>query len=483
MSWFNSKDKKQIEQLTSQVNELQSKLSENITCELYGQEQPIPVGSSSQSDERTKRKAKLREFMKLYENDAITFALVNFLTHRIVPSFSFVGDPNAVTKLNEWASKRYFKRVLEDMTMDMILCGGAWVEAIWSSIEIEKFKIINPDKMDFIRDQSDNTLYDAMGDPVGYIQDFNGTFRYWYKDRITSGGNDIFTAPPGTDLRQKLRYYKLKSYGDSELGISLIQPNYRSAIIRTNIEDMVGEAAFRGGGLVAYIEGELPPDVKKNLKIDMQNIKSKNIFLLSNKIQLSNVPIPELNEREALIYLFADIQCGGMGVPLEMILQGITTSQKSGSIPDKTADLEIRVMSFQERLAEQVNEYIIQPLLDNWKIKGKANIMFPPASPTNQLNRARVIATLARRNLMTYDPEVELQIRKELKLPTELLNKVYEEWKKNPPPVFAMEEQDTSQTNDNFNKGDSKDNDVKGDNKEKPKKKLVKKVNQIPEGG
>ena len=381
MSFFNKDKKENRGTYFSRLMSYRRNLMTSIIVELIGQEQPVPSNAGSQSDERTKRKAKLREFMKLYENDSITFALVNFLTHRIVPSFSFVGDDKAVEKLNDWAKRTYFKRVLEDMTMDMILCGGAWVEAVWSSIEIDKFKIINPDKMDFIRDNSDNTIYDENGEPLGYIQDFNGIFRYWYKDKITNGSTNIFVAPAGIDLRKKLRYYKLKSYGDSELGISLIQPNYRAAIIRTNIEDMVGEAAFRGGGLVAYIDGELPPDVRKNLRIDLQNIKSKNIFLLSKKIQLDNVPIPELNEREMLIYLFADIQCGGMGVPLEMILQGVKMSGRQSGITDKTSDLEIRVMSYQERLAEQINEYIIQPLLDHWKIKGKASIMFPPASP------------------------------------------------------------------------------------------------------
>ena len=80
---------------------------------------------------------------------------------------------------------------------------------------------------------------------------------------------------------------------------------------------------------------------------------------------------------------------------------------------------------------------------------------------------------------MTYDPEVEMYIRKELKLPTELLQKVYDEWKKNPPTM--IQEQQPEGSNDNFNKGDAKDNDIQS--KEEPKKKQIKKVTQIPEGG
>lgn len=455
-----------IQELTEQVNKLQTEIHGNdeVIVELIGQEQPND--GKAIADERTKVKAKLREFMKLYENDAITFALVNFLTHRIVPSYDFIGDEKTVKKLREWADLVYFKRVLEDITLDMILCGGAWTELVWSSLGIEDFKIINPEKMDFIRDTNGNTLYDEIGKPLGYIQEFNGSFRYWYKDRIEVNGTVLYKAPRGVDLRDRLRYFKLKSYGDSELGVSLIQSNYRSAIIRTNIEDMVGESAFRGGGLVAYIDGELPPDVKKNLRIDMQNIKSKNVFLLSKKILLDNVPIPELNAREQLIYLFADIQCGGMGVPMEMILTG-NKSVRTEAISDKTADLEIRVQSYQDRLAEQVNKFILDPMLTKWNLKGKAKIMFPPASPSNQLNRARVISSLARRNLMTYDPEVEMQIRKELKLPVNLLAKVLKEWKKNPPMIGQSPE--IGKENDNFNRGDA-DNNKMGQDEDKEEK-------------
>jgi hypothetical protein len=436
MSWLPG-NRKDIAELKTELSELQKGFSdykssvESVTVELIGKD----TGETSAIDERTKLKRKIREFMKLYENDSLTFALVNFIVQRIVPTYNFVGDDKAVKKLNDWADRVYFKRVLEDLVLDMVLGGTAWTEPVWDSVEINKFKILNPDKMDFIRDSNNDVMYDDENKPTGYIQDKNGTLRYWYADRIEENGKPIFNAPAGTDLRDKIKYFKLRSYGDSELGISLIQPNYRSAIIRSNIEDMIGESAFRGGGIVAYIDGELPPDVKKNLKIDLQNITSKNIFLLSKKIQLSVVPIPELTSRELLVYSFADMQCGGMGVPIEMILAGHRTSNTA--IPDKTSDLEIRVASYQERLAEQVNILIIDTLLEKWHLANKGKIVFPPASPANQLNRSRVISSLARRNLMTYDPEMEMYIRKELKLPTDLLSKVLDEWKKNPPVMSA----------------------------------------------
>jgi hypothetical protein len=191
----------------------------------------------------------------------------------------------------------------------------------------------------------------------------------------------------------------------------------------------------------------------------MQNITSKRIFLLTKKIELKAIPIPELENRQQLIYALADLQTGGAGVALELIVSGYSSGKQN--FTDKTSDLETRIASYQERFAEQVNEFIIEPLLSKWKLSGKSKIVFPPASPVNQLNRARVISSLARRNLMTYDPEVEMQIRKELKLPTELLSKILKEWKANggKPPV-KEQQQEIGEDVDVRSKGDSEPNSL-----------------------
>lgn len=492
---FNEETNSMVQELVAdEVSKLSDQLkNSNCIVELFGKEDV-----SSGIDERTKRKDKIRQFTKLYENDTLTFGLVNYLVQKIVPSYIFIGEDKAVTKLNDWAKRKRFKRTLESILLDAVLAGTAWTEPIISSIEIEKIQIINPDLMDLIRDNMGNTIYDDEYKPLGYVQEVNGRLRYWYKDRIEEQGNILFKASKNTDLRDKIKYFKLIGYGDSELGLSLIQPIYRSAIIRNNIEDMIGESGFRGGGIVAYIDGELPADVKKNLKNDLQNITSKNIFLLSQRIKLDSVPVPDIEQRENLIYLLADLESAGVGIPLEALMTGSKNSRAGNDVNTKMSDFEVRVTAFQERFAEQINDNIITPMLKIWKMEGQAEIRFSTESPANQLNRARVIATLARRNLMTYDPEVEMQIRKELKLPTTFLSEQYELWKKTPVEERGMSAQpEEGQQNDNFNKGDANDNDIdkkddkkdegESDGKEKGKqqgKRLLKrKSNKIPEGG
>ena len=384
---------------------------------------------TSKTEERTKRKDKISDFQKLYLVDGLTFGFVNYLVHKIISKILFTGDPEDVKIFEIWQDKINLRIKLEDIVQDIIVCGGAWTEMIYSSVDLEDIKIINPETMDYIRDNQENIKLDDEGKFLGFVQEINGRKRYWYKDRIEESNNVLFKADKDEDLRDRIKYWKLISFGESELGISFIKAVYRSAIIRSNLEDMIGESGFRGGGIVAYLTGEPSQEQKRNLREQLTNITSRNIFLLKDNIKLSTIPIPELSAREQLLYSLADFQASGMGVPLEALLSGTKTYRQD--FINKMADMEARIESYQARLAEQIQEYIIVPLLTLWKRKGLVKVQFSSSSTHTQMNRSRVIATLARRGLISRDPELELHLRKELKLPTSIVEVTLDSWIKN----------------------------------------------------
>lgn len=393
---------------------------DNFIIELIG------PPSTSKTEERTKKKDNISEYYRLYLNDALTFGFVNYLTLKIVSKFIFIGSEEDVNEIERWSKNKHFKIKLEDIVRDMIIAGGSWTEPIFSSIDLEKIKIINPETMDYIRDNEENIKEDEDGKFLGYIQEKNGRKRYWYKDRIEEDNKIIYQGKKDEDLRDKIKYWKFLSFGDSELGISLVKAMYRPAIIRSNLEDMVGESGFRGGGIVAYITGEPSQQQKDKLKTDLTNITSRNVFLLRDNIKLSTVPIPELNERENLLYLLADFEAAGFNLPLEALLSGTKTYRQD--FINKMADMESRIESYQERLVELIEEYIINPLLKLWNRKGPVNIQFVSTSPSAQMSRSRVIATLARRGMISRDPELELHLRKELKLPHKIVDLTLKKW-------------------------------------------------------
>ena len=387
--------------------------------------------STSRTEERKRKLDNIKEFYRLYENDALTFGLVNYLVYKIVSKIIFTGNPEDVKVFEDWKERKHFKARLEDIVRDIIIAGGSWTEPIFSSIDLEKIKIINPETMDYIRENDSNIKLDEEGKFLGYVQEVNGKKRYWYKNRIEEDNRVIYEGTRNEDLRDRIKYWKLLSFGDSELGISLVKAMYRPAIIRSNLEDMVGESAFRGGGIVAYLTGEPSQEQKNKLKTDLTNITARNIFLLKDNIKLSTVPIPEMSERENLLYLLADFEAAGLNIPLEALLSGTKTYRQD--FLNKMTDMETRIESFQDRLVEQIEEYIIKPLLKIWNRKGPVSVQFVSVSPSVQTTRSRVISTLARRGMLKSDPELEVYLRKELKLPHKLVDANLEKWLKEGP--------------------------------------------------
>ena len=395
--------------------------------------------STSRTEERKRKLDNIKEFYRLYENDALTFGLVNYLVYKIVSKIIFTGNPEDVKVFEDWKERKHFKARLEDIVRDIIIAGGSWTEPIFSSIDLEKIKIINPETMDYIRENDSNIKLDEEGKFLGYVQEVNGKKRYWYKNRIEEDNRVIYEGMKNEDLRDRIKYWKLLSFGDSELGISLVKAMYRPAIIRSNLEDMVGESAFRGGGIVAYLTGEPSQEQKNKLKTDLTNITARNIFLLKDNIKLSTVPIPEMSERENLLYLLADFEAAGLNIPLEALLSGTKTYRQD--FLNKMADMETRIESFQDRLVEQIEEYIIKPLLKLWKRKGPVSVQFVSVSPSVQTTRSRVIGALARRGMLKSDPELEIHLRKELKLPHKLVDASLEKWLKEGPPKQEEEKE------------------------------------------
>jgi len=388
--------------------------------------------------ERLHQKTTSTKFVKLWENDDISFSLVNYLASKIAGQGYYFEceDEDILKKLEKWGKRIGLRFKLEDLSRDAIIYGTSWSEILYNELmsDIMDLKILDPDKMDFLRDKDDQVIMDDNEEPLAIVQKHNTKERIWYKDRIEEvspgtrdKGNIIYKAKKGDDLRKHIAYFKLVKLGDSRLGISMLQPCYRSALIRTNLSDMVGESGFRGGGIVAYLQGNPTEEFKKNLSEDLKNITSKNVFVFSDRIKLDLVPIPELRDRERLIYQFADAQAGAFHVPLERIMATGGVSQQD--LTSKMADLEGIVESYQERLCHQFKQHILNRLFEVWGVDGEDIFLkLRSNQPNRKLSRSRRLSTYARYGMLRYDPEIEKQIRIEENLPVTFVQRALDDW-------------------------------------------------------
>jgi len=380
--------------------------------------------------ERLKKEAH-KKYYDLYERDGLTFMLVNYMTQKVNAPPFFTGDEIAVKRAEKWSRDIGFPFIIRNLIKDAIIHGTSWCELVPDENlkDIVKIKIIDPTKIDFIRDpKTDKIKRDQYGDPEGFKIEINGKERYWFKDKVIDKGSKTpIISSKLEDLRTRICYFKLETYGSEELGISFLKPVYRSAIIRCNIADMLGESAFRGGGIVAYFTGRPPQEVIDNLSEDLKNITSKNIFVLSENFKLDLVPIPDVKERIAQVIYLADEESGALGIPLDILMTSVKSYRQD--VPSKLLDLNERIRGYQEYLAYQIEKQILKKAKEYWGMKDRElRIAFRPTSSTMRLHRTRSLATLARRGLIKWDPELELYLRKEEGLPGKFVQLQLNKW-------------------------------------------------------
>ena len=375
----------------------------------------------------------------LYETDPIVFRAIRKYVDAIASDYFLEGgDEEERKKLDKWIREKGFLFKIQDAIVDIFLCADAWWELIPKySIKDLDIKPLNPKNVDFIRDTNGNVELDENGKPKGIIQQTYLEEIYWYKNKVETKSGKILLESETEDLRERIVNLNLFKYGESFTGYTPLLPVYKSAIIRLNMSDMIGESAFRGGGLVVYISGKPSQQTLDNLKKDLKNITTRNIFIFEDKIKLENIPIPDLSGRERLVYYYADEVAGGLGVPLCLMLSG--ASMQAREREQMSVDFELSIKPLQERLAYQIREKVFKKLWKIWGCKGEVPyIKFAERTPFAKLTRSRTIATLARRRLITYDPELEMRIRQELDLPTSFIAEEINKWKeegKRPTPI------------------------------------------------
>ncbi|RLI96661.1 MAG: hypothetical protein DRP00_05045 [Candidatus Aenigmatarchaeota archaeon] len=384
---------------------------------------------------------------RLYHIDGLTFRLVNdYVTYIVRPGFYFLSDNKELVRdCEEWAEDVNLLAIMEEVVRDIFVtgAGNAWVELGYTedSRDILKLRILNPKTgIDYIRDEQTKAVkLDENFEPLGFVQQKNmlGQKVEWYKDKILVDGKQVWSPRyPGDDGRDRIAHFKLFGLGESMLGQSPLETVFKQALIRLNLEDNVGESGFRSGAVIAYVgEPGKPPvsdaQVEKVVNI-LKRITVDSIFGFKHNVKVERFPAPDIKDRDSLIRYFADVQCAGMGIPLAKYFSS-GMSHRARDLELMSLDFEYRVIALQDRLAEQMREKLFYRML---KARGKVTklsevpkVVFRRKTPMMQRQRSSDIARLFRRDILTWDPELEKLLREEFGLPTSFVDKKLAEWR------------------------------------------------------
>jgi len=378
----------------------------------------------------------------LYKVDGLTFREVNdYIDFILGEGFYFEGDEELCKLAEEWAEDVKLKRVLEAVLRDIFVggVGNAYVELGYSSDgkDIVELKVLDPSKVSYIKDPLTREVQlDEEYKPVGFQYKDRDLVVEWRKDVITRNGKEIWKATlPDEDGRDRIAHFTLFTLGSSYTGITPLEAVYKQALIRLNLEEAVGEGAFRSGSLIAYVGSEqMPrpsPELIDKIVSDLQNVSIESVFGFPIDVKIERMPAPDFSGTEGLILYFAAIQSLGMGIPPSRhFLPGIRVPARASESSD--LDFERRIAALQDRLAEQIREKLLYRL---FKARGLVKsykevpkVVFRSKSHATLETTINLLSRLGRRDLIRRDPELELKIRRELGLPTKFVMRELERW-------------------------------------------------------
>lgn len=381
-----------------------------VRKDTYTLEQLIAVGRKRKTKGDTERLAKEQKIQKraeiLYRLDPLVFAGVNRLKRLIAtPRIYWTGGSEEDRKkMEDWSKQVRLKKTIQEGTQDVIIYGYSIIEKIKDKNGLPvKLITVDPKTMDWEKD-GEKLKVDAYGDPVGFVQ-------------VQEGGADINLK------REEVVLLRLFTLGRECLGITPLEPAFKAAWIRLNLEEAYGEAIFRHGYPLYYfkvgdkdhpITVELIRDAKKILK----NFDTADELILPDWIEPGRLdPKTEIRAVIELWTFLAGEVARALDSPISFILPMGARGESKGGVEFASIDLEKAVKDYQEILKDELDEQLFQEVREKLNIKTIPELKFAESSPQTQLLRMRMIAMLSARGALHVDPTTENALRQELGLP------------------------------------------------------------------
>lgn len=392
MSNANSRWKKIREALKSSKSPQEYRLEELVSIEQKGK---------ADVSERVASSKLLMERMELlYRLEPLIFSGVNKLTRRISGSdIYFTGeDEEENEKALQFFKESNALKLLSHLVKDTFIYGFGVCEIKKRGKEI-KLVQLDPKEFDYKRDGTEIAL-DKSGNIIGYT---------WESSKTTK---EVDLKPEEVLL---INYYSIGSFC---LGISPIEAAFKTAWIKLNLEEALGEAIFRHGfPQIKYKIGTqeqgpwhevTPAKIKEAKKIlSAQDTASELVLpwwmdaeILKGKGDLGNV------------HMFLELLSMEILAALELPKAfGIETRGLGGRAVEEM-DFEKTLLSFQQELKRQLDEQLLTPYYKAANFKTHPVLTFTEYSPELQNIRLRRLSAYAKHGLITRTDELENALRR-----------------------------------------------------------------------
>ncbi|RLC87275.1 MAG: hypothetical protein DRJ03_06510 [Chloroflexi bacterium] len=332
----------------------------------------------------------------LYRMEPLIFSGVNKLTRRITGTRIFLSGPSEEEnqKALEFLKTSGFLSLLPLLVKDAFIYGFGVAE-----------KVRDPE-LHFVQIYPINFDYQREGNKIK----MEGKKIAGFRVRLSDGSEETL-KPEDVVI---IRFYAL---GEFCLGLSPIEAAFKSAWIKLNLEESVGEALFRHGYPIFYfsvgdkespIWKEVTPQHIKDAKDIIPSLDSVSELILPWWIKLNKVEPGGVGDTTGLLeFLSMEILAA-----LEMPKAFGTQTRGLGGRAVEEMDFEKTIIAMQQELKRQIEEQVLIPYYKENNFKTKPELNFVEYAPELQNASLRRLAAYAKHGLITRTDDLENELRK-----------------------------------------------------------------------
>ena len=336
----------------------------------------------------------------LYRLEPLLFSGINKLTRRItgVRMFFSNGDEEEIKKVTEFFNNSGLENLLPHLVRDSFIYGFGAAEIVYEKNKMHHFNQIDPKRFNYKRNEEGKIS--IKDDKIeGYI---------WEKQN----GEEVFLEPREVLL---IRFYTLGEYC---LGISPVETAFKTAWIKLNLEESLGEALFRKG-YPTYVFKIGSPDSPVWREITPEKIEeAKKIIAKIDTTSEMVLPwwisVDTLGGRGdiggvtgLLEYLSSEILAA-----LELPKAFGVTERGLGGRAVEEMDFEKTILAMQKELADQLMEQVFLPYYKQERFVTKPIVNFTEYAPELQTARLRRVSTYLKYGGLSRTRDLENELRR-----------------------------------------------------------------------